>query len=635
LRNFSPKCYLLTVIILMSAVRPLAADELRIEIHGVSDPLLTNVRSSVEPFRLTQSANLNQRQLEDRRLSSEQQAMVALRPFGYYSATVRSEISSIEDGIWLLDIHIDPGPPVRITDVSLEIHGPGARLADLVLWESDWPLVKGKTLNQQKWDKQKQRALDISEENGYLLATFSQVKMEVDLDTNEASLGLVLETGEQAVMGDVIFRQDWIKPHVLENLARFRSGDPYNSWLMDKFRVDVWRTGYFNSIEIVEDRHLQESPPRVDLTVNLEPRTNNTYQGTLGYGSDTGPRILFSWNRHLISSRGDNFALGTGWQERNNEYFVRGNYRLPRISKPKQSWIADVLLRNENQDIEVSDGDFDDIVYNLGNSTITDYSLRLGRLRVYDRRRGFRQLFETMYAEVLNEKTDFQSDLLLSIGPEVDDIIEVSQRPNSNSLSFGIEYDMPMIRGEGFETVGYRHRARAFISNESWGSDEDFHQIYLSSRWNLLVGRRWKLLLRGEIGYSDADVHHPSILIDNTELRLSITDLPNIYRFKAGGSNSIRGYGFESISNNGIGSNNIITASAEVEYRVLNDWSAAAFFDIGDAFNEWKNVKLFKGAGVGIRWYSIAGAIRLDLAQGLDHPDKPWRIHFSIGISVL
>ena len=127
--------------------------------------------------------------------------------------------------------------------------------------------------------------------------------MEVDLERNKARLTLTLETGEQAVMGVVRFDQDLVKPHILENLPRFRAGDPYNSWIMERFRIDIWRTGYFGNIEVVEERRLEESPPRVNLNITLEPRKRNTYQGSLGVGSDTGARIQFSWNRHLISRK--------------------------------------------------------------------------------------------------------------------------------------------------------------------------------------------------------------------------------------------------------------------------------------------------------------------------------------------
>ena len=116
---------------------------------------------------------------------------------------------------------------------------------------------------------------------------------------------------------------------------------------------------------------------------------------------------------------------------------------------------------------------------------------------------------------------------------------------------------------------------------------------------------------------------------------MSVTELPNFYRFKAGGSESVRGYGFETLSNNDIGSNHIITASIEVERKILQKWSAAAFFDIGNAFNDWNDPDLRKGVGLGIRWYSIAGPVSLDYARALDVTGKPWRIHFTIGTPLL
>jgi translocation and assembly module TamA len=91
----------------------------------------------------------------------------------------------------------------------------------------------------------------------------------------------------------------------------------------------------------------------------------------------------------------------------------------------------------------------------------------------------------------------------------------------------------------------------------------------------------------------------------------------------------------ESLSNNGIGSNNIVTASAEIEMNFRRDWSLAAFFDAGNAFNDWGEFELRKGAGVGIRWYSLVGAVRLDVAQALDLDGEPWRVHFTIGTPLL
>jgi translocation and assembly module TamA len=615
----------------------LPADELKFVINGVMEPELSSVRNRVEPFRITRSSKFSKRFLENQRRNSGRRAREALRPYGYYHATVTSEIKKMGQDGWVIALHITPGPPLVIRELNLELQGDGSRLEELRAWQANWPLVVGKRLIQPQWEKQKQKALEISNDNGYLLAEFTQHKLAVDLERNEATLTLTLAIGEQAVMGEVSFLQDTVKPRVLDNLPRFKAGDPYDAWLLEQFRIDIWRTGYFSSIEIVENRHLEESPPRVNLTVRTEPRKPNTYQGAIGVGSDTGPRVQFSWNRHLATRNGDSFSLASGWQDHNNELFVRGNYRIPRQVKPRQFWVTDLLIKKENEDLLVRENEFDETLIKLANGNINSYSLRLGRLKIRNRKHGFLQLFENIYTEYLRESIDYK--LNPSDPPELVRLLardsgEIPLARTDRSLVFGVNYDLPNIRGNGFETVGQRHRAWAFTSNGAWGSDVDFSQVYISSRWNFIKGKRWKFLVRGEVGYSDARVEDIVVEIESRSIEFSLTELPNLYRFKAGGSTSVRGYGFESLSSNGIGSNNIITASAEAEYMFRPNWSLAAFFDVGNAFNDWGKVDLKRGAGVGVRWYSIAGPIRVDIAQGLDHPDKPWRIHFTIGNSL-
>jgi translocation and assembly module TamA len=126
-----------------------------------------------------------------------------------------------------------------------------------------------------------------------------------------------------------------------------------------------------------------------------------------------------------------------------------------------------------------------------------------------------------------------------------------------------------------------------------------------------------------------------SVIEDGEELRVELTTLPNFYRFRAGGSRSVRGYNFESLSNNGFGSNHILTASAELEFNVVGDWAGAVFYDVGNAFNDWSDPRLKHGWGVGVRWYTLAGPIRLDVAQALDLEGDPWTFHLTIGTPLL
>jgi translocation and assembly module TamA len=613
------------------------ADDLEIVVNGVEGAVQENVRAYVAPFRIAGTGRMSPRRAERLRVEAEMNARKALRPFGYYQPVVSARIAPSGETTWRLQVDIEPGPPVVIAAADIGISGAGAELPGLTEWRRQWPLTPGRPLDQPSWQAEKQRALNIAADSGYLQAEFTRQQIDLDLERNEAQLELALDTGEQAVMGEVRFHQQVLRPYILENLPRFQPGDPYDAWMMERFRLDLWQAGFFSTIEVVEDRQLDDDPPRVDLDVRLEPRLPNTYQGTIGFGSDTGPRIQFSWDRHLLSERGDSFSLATGWQDHNDEFFIRSGYRVPRKVRSRQAWIAEGLIKRENEDLKVSNT-FDSELVDLGNLDISDYSVRLGRLRIHDRKRGFRQLFETWYVQYLYEKLDYR------LAPETPlevlsftgrDAIDPTLGQTSQNLSIGIEYELPYTRGQGFETVGQHHRGWAFLSNQGWGSDRDFGQIYLSTRWISRAGERWKFLARAELGYSDSDVNDIAIDVDGQLLELSVTRLPNLYRFKAGGSTSVRGYGFESLSNNHIGSNNIITASLEAEYRLFDKWSLAAFYDVGNAFNHWGDPDLKRGMGVGLRWYTIAGTMRVDVAQGLDLPGDPWRVHFTIGASVL
>jgi translocation and assembly module TamA len=610
------------------------ADEVEYVVNGVDEPLLTNVFNHVSIFRIGTGVNINGRIRRKMLEEAKVAAADAMRPYGYFHPVISADMNLKEAGKWQIVVDVKAGPPVLVEKLKLKLTGPGRELAALMNWYETFPLVEGQVLDQQAWDKAKQDAVNLIEEEGYLQAQFSSHVISVNPMTNTARLELILDTGPQSTMGEVTFEQDFLNETVLASIQRFKYGDAYNAWLLEKFRQDLWRTGYFEDIELIERRDLSANPPRVDFKVNLKPRKKNTYQGTIGYGTDTLARLQLRWSRHQLSPRGDKIDFAFGWQQKDNEFTIQSNYRLPRKTETQQYWVATAGFRSEKQSLDVSaSGDLENRI-TIARGNINDYSLRLGRTRVRNMHSGYEQLFETVFVQPLNEKRDFDPSSNIPEEPyNLDDPEAFSNllRSTSNTLSIGVGWDWPEIRGSGFETIGHHERAWLFTSNEVWGSDVDFSQAYISSRWNFLAGNRWKFLLRAEAGYSNAKATLTEVPIAEGKLDISVSDLPYLYRFKAGGSSSVRGYGFEQLDDNGLGSNNILTASAEVEYHFHENWSVAAFVDTGNAFSDWSNPDLKTGTGLGVRWYSIIGAVRLDLAQGWALEGDPWRIHLTIG----
>ena len=113
--------------------------------------------------------------------------------------------------------------------------------------------------------------------------------------------------------------------------------------------------------------------------------------------------------------------------------------------------------------------------------------------------------------------------------------------------------------------------------------------------------------------------------------------------FFAGGSQSIRGYGYQSLGNEvlvarqddsvkslTVGGDRLLTASMEYQYYVNDTWRGAVFVDAGDAFDEGE-FEVNVGAGFGVHYLTPVGAIKIELANSVSEDDPSWRLHINIG----
>jgi translocation and assembly module TamA len=116
--------------------------------------------------------------------------------------------------------------------------------------------------------------------------------------------------------------------------------------------------------------------------------------------------------------------------------------------------------------------------------------------------------------------------------------------------------------------------------------------------------------------------------------------LPPTLRFFAGGTESVRGFGYLELGppdslGHVIGGPVLEVASVELDHKIFNRWAIAAFTDVGNALNSFslsiKQGALEQGVGAGIRWVSPIGLVRIDGALAVTRPGPPFHLHFSIG----
>jgi translocation and assembly module TamA len=115
--------------------------------------------------------------------------------------------------------------------------------------------------------------------------------------------------------------------------------------------------------------------------------------------------------------------------------------------------------------------------------------------------------------------------------------------------------------------------------------------------------------------------------------------IPEKLLFRAGGDESVRGYAYESLgpTRNGVEVGGRVLATGSIEIarplaRSLPNYWGAVFIDAGQAAQSWSDYKPWLGYGVGLRWRSPIGPLRIDIARGQEI--HAWRLHFSVGITL-
>src|SRR5690606_5818061 len=111
-------------------------------------------------------------------------------------------------------------------------------------------------------------------------------------------------------------------------------------------------------------------------------------------------------------------------------------------------------------------------------------------------------------------------------------------------------------------------------------------------------------------------------------------ELPASIRYFAGGDRSIRGYKYRELGplneeGEVIGGKHMAQTGLEVDFPVRNSWRMAMFYDVGNAFADFDNVDWKHTVGLGLRWMSPIGPVRVDLAHPLD--DGGVRLHITMG----
>jgi translocation and assembly module TamA len=512
---------------------------------------------------------------------AETEIRAALEPFGYYRPVVEASLDKAT-AEWVSRYRVDPGPPLRVRARTIEVRGEGREHSGVVTAAAAFPLDTGDVVEHALYEQGKAALEAAAATEGFLDATYETSEIRVDLVEYTADVVVVYDTGPRYFFGETRLEQTVVDPDIVRGYVPWEPGEPLDQDKLLELQVDLGASPYFRRVE-VEPKREDAVDREVPIDVRMVPAKPRIFRGGIGYGTDTGARGRggFEWRR--VNRRGHQASADIVLSEIERSF--EGHYRMP-APYPRTDVISFAAgYADEDTDTARSQTGL------LSGS----FSRNLGTWR-----ESFTLGFRREDFEVGVDRGT--SDLLV---PEV---------------SFGKIKSDDRI----YPTWGRRLDFAARGAAEGFLTDTSFVQATARAKGIWSFGRT-RLISRAELGWTSTS---------------DFRALPASLRFFAGGDQSVRGYDYQDLGpldeeGNVIGGEALVVGSIEVD-RLFFDfgrfgrWGAAAFYDIGGAAHDFGE-SLESGAGVGLRWLSPIGLVRIDAAVALDRPGTPVRFHLSVG----
>ena len=568
----------------------LAHAGVQLVVDGVDDPLKAAVTSGVE---LSQYASREVSDAQVRRLyeRASDQVRSALEPYGYYDATITGDLQQVGKD-WRVTLHVKPGEPVKVTTVDVQLDRSAVEIAPIRRAQRAIERLKDKPLNHGSYDAARDALGAQLTANGFLDAKLLTHRVEVNRANHSATIKLAWQAGPRYRYGQVHFEGAQFNDGFLDRYVPFKSGDYFSQAQLLQLQQALNGADYFAVVNVLPDVDAAKAGV-VDVNVQLAPAKRTIYTGGPFIGTDTGFGMRGGIERRWVNRRGHK------WK---NELVVA--QRLKTLST-----LYSIPLPGDNQRS-----------YNVG-ANYRDANTTTSQSRTLELVANETRLWHD-WTRTLGVHALDGTFTVGKIGNEPDNAPGVE---HGRSTEVFAEASLSRKQADNFDFVhrGWSINLAARSTAGSLLSDARFSQLTADAKWIRAFGARQRnrLILRGSAGYTWTN---------------DFTALPPLLRFFAGGDRSVRGYGYQSIgplNSEGrvIGGKSLLVASTEIEHYFTRNWGMAAFVDAGNAFSG-VDYRAKIGAGLGVRWRSPVGMIRVDLGTPInDSQAHGIELHLVIG----
>ncbi|EKK4080152.1 autotransporter assembly complex protein TamA [Cronobacter dublinensis] len=554
------------------------AAPVRLQVEGLSGALQKNVRAQLSTIQVDEVT-------PDRRFRARVDDAIrkGLKALGYYEPTIDFELREPPAGgrRQVLLARVNPGEPVRIGATNVILRGGARDDKEYLALLKKRPAV-GTVLNHNDYDSFKKGLTSVALRRGYFDSEYKKSQLGVSVERRQAFWDIDYDSGTRYRFGDVTFAGSQIREEYLQNLVPFKKGDYYQSSDVAELSRRLSATGWFNSVVVAPEFEKSRQTKVLPLRGVVSPRIKNTVEVGAGYSTDVGPRLKANWRKPWINSYGHSLTMSTSISA--PEQQLDFSYKMPLLKNPLEQYY---LVQGGFKRTDLNDTEAD--------------STTLAVSRYWDLSSGWQRAINLRWS--------------------LDHFTQANVTHTTMLLYPGVMLSRTRSRGGLMPTWGDSQRYSIDYSDTAWGSDVDFVVLQAQNAWIRTLYDKHRFVARGNLGWIETN---------------DFERVPPDLRFFAGGDRSIRGYKYKSISPENdkgklTGASKLATGSLEYQYNVTGKWWGAVFVDSGEAVNDIKQSNFKTGAGVGVRWQSPVGPIKLDFAVPVGDKEEHG-LQFYIGL---
>jgi translocation and assembly module TamA len=572
--------------------------EVRIDAPRALRELLEN---NLDLMRWRGNPRVDIEQLQRLVRTAPEEAKTLVATEGYYTPKISSGLDT-SGGTPVARVIVDPGQPVTVGDVDLELRGfvpfdKNSAPFDAAALRRRWTLPVGSRFRTADWEAAKRGMVREIAQSRFPRAQLLDSSATVDPDKHRANLKVVIDSGPDVQFGALkIEGLQRYSPSIITNLNQIHPGDQYSEAALQALQGRLQDTGYFSGVEV-----------SVDMSSALNEQVGELNQGEGAKPEAASTPVTMPVLVRVVENKRKNLSTGVGFST-NTGARAQVNYDdLNVLGKRMKSSILYEQLR------QTARTDF------YWPTTSNGYSNSVGAS--YDREDLRGQLTRTTNIHAVRAwGTPLleRSWRLEALTEQVTIDAQPTTRVKALPLTFSIT--KRALDSLVLPNRGYAVNLQLGAAPVRLLTDEPFVRAYLRAVGYKPIGESGSLIVRGEfgaVGSKDKD------------------KVPSTFLFRAGGDQSVRGYAYQQlgvpVAGAITGGRYLFTASTEYDYWFKPPWGAAVFVDAGNAADNFKDLKPKVGYGVGARWRSPVGPIAVDVAYGKAVHEV--RLHFSLGFT--